>query len=302
MKQIREKDFLEFVGFQESQFLEPASTWLDELLSHDDTHRKGDVLPWDKSHELIQFRGGEVTIWGGINGHGKSLVLNQAILNWLGNSKAVIASLEMRPVETIARMLKQTGVTDCPSDAFKKSFVEWTDDRLWIYDQLDQVSFERILGMVHFSARDLGCKHIVIDSLMKCGINDDDYNGQKNFVDHLCWAAKTLNVHIHLVAHMRKGKSETERPGKFDVLGSSAITNLVDNLIIIHRNKQKEIDIERGKEVSDFDPDATLEVRKNRHGGKEGGIKLYFSEKFLQFNQSPKWQDMRINIPTVRAA
>ena len=136
----------------------------------------------------------------------------------------------------------------------------------------------------------------MIDSLMKCGINDDDYSGQKNFVDHLCWAAKNENVHIHLVVHMRKGKSETERPGKFDVLGSSAITNLVDNLVIIHRNKAKELDVEQENSVNEYEPDATLEVRKNRHGGKEGGIKLYFSDKYLQFNQSPKWQDMRIKM------
>ena len=295
MKELKEKDFLDFIGLQESQYLEPASTWLDDLLDFDNLQAEGDVLPWDKTHEIIQFRRGEVTVWGGINGHGKSLVLGQAILGWLVNCKAVIASLEMKPVSTIMRMVKQCGA-DNPTDDFKKAFASWSDDKLWIYDQLDQVPFDRIIGMVHYAAQELGCKHVVIDSLMKCGINDDDYNGQKQFVDHLCWAAKNDKVHIHLVAHMKKKGSETEKPGKFDVFGSSAITNLVDNLIIIHRNKQKEIDIEENKEVDEWLPDATLEVRKNRHGGTEGGIGLYFHKGFNQFNQTPNGRPMSINV------
>ena len=296
MKKLREKDFLDFIGLQESQYLEKASIWLDELLDYDNQQQDGDVLPWEQSHDIIHFRRGEVSLWGGINGHGKSLILSQAILYWLQSSKCVIASLEMKPVDTLMRMVKQTGLALDPTDQFKTSFAHWTDDRLWIYDQLDQVPFQRIIGMIHYSAQELGCKHVVIDSLMKCGIDDDNYNEQKKFVDQLCWAAKNENIHIHLVAHMRKKSNETERPNKFDVLGSSAITNLVDNVLIMYRNKSKEAKIEMGEEVGEFESDATLEVRKNRHGGTEGGIKLYFNPNFNQFNQNPNYS-MRVDIP-----
>ena len=76
----------------------------------------------------------------------------------------------------------------------------------------------------------LGCKHIVIDSLMKCGIGEEDYQAQGDFVDKLCWIAKKYDVHIHLVHHMRKGRSEDDIPDKFDVKGASRITDMVDNL------------------------------------------------------------------------
>jgi len=290
LNQIREKDFLEFMSLRESQFIEKPNIWLEELLNYESYQAEGDVLPWSKSHDLIQFRPGEVTLWGGINGHGKSLIVNQAILHWMASgAKAVVASLEMKPRDTLHRMLLQTGMSQNPTNADKTKFITWLTDKLWIYDQLDQVPFDRIIGMVHYAAQELGAKHIVIDSLMKCGIKDDDYNGQKEFLDHLCWAAKSDNCHIHLVVHMRKRASENDRPGKFDVYGSSAITNLVDQLVIIHRNKEKE-------EKGGSECDASLYVAKNRHGGTEGGIKLWFAEGFLQFNQSSKWQDMRVEI------
>ncbi len=300
MKRIRDKDFLDFMGTREGQYLEPASTWLEDLLNEEKEFAEGDLLPWDKTHDLIQFRRGEVTVWGGINGHGKSLVVNQAILSWLPFERITVASLEMQPRRTLKRMILQTGLSDNPSDSFKRDFMAWTDDRLWIYDQLDQVPFERIIGMVHYAGQELKCKHIVIDSLMKCGIDDNDYNGQKNFVDALCWAAKNENVHIHLVAHMKKNGSEFDRPNKFDVFGSSAITNLVDNLIIFHRNKKKELAFENDEDVWEWDPDATLEVRKNRHGGNEGGIKLFFSKSFQQFNETPNGRKMRMEIPSTQ--
>jgi len=298
MHRIREKDFLDFIGTREAQYLEPASHWTDQVVEYNEEMRlSGNILPWSYTHDIIQFRPGEVTLWGGDSGHGKSLMLGQALLFWMDGNKITLASLEMKPVATINRMIKQTGQMVDPSEEYKRSFMKWTDDRFWIYDQLDQVPHERIIGMVHYAAQQLGCNIIAIDSLMKCGINDDDYNAQKEFVDHLCWAAKNENVHIHLVMHTRKRASDTIKPGKFDMAGSAAITNLADQLIIVARNKEKEYAIENGEIRTDHD--GSLEVRKNRHGGKEGGVKLYFQEAHQQFNQDrqPWSMPFNMNIP-----
>lgn len=299
MNKLRDIDFLDYMGLQESQYLEPASTWLDELLHYDEFRASGDLLPWEKTHSTVQYRPGEVSLWGGYNGSGKSLLLSQCMVHWMQNSKAVIASLEMKPRDTLNRMLLQTGQNQKPTNEDKTQFTVWTADRLWIYDQLDQVPFDRILGMIRYSAKELGVKHIVIDSLMKCGIDDSDYDGQKNFVDHLCWIAKNENVHIHLVAHMRKRGSENEVPGKFDFFGSSAITNLVDQVMVIWRNKEKEIVVGNGGTwdggTSGYDCDVLLRVVKNRHSGVEDDFGLFFAPGFNQYNSSPRWQDTRIN-------
>ena len=37
---------------------------------------EGAKLPWSKAENLVRFGKGEVTLWIGINGHGKSLTVS----------------------------------------------------------------------------------------------------------------------------------------------------------------------------------------------------------------------------------
>jgi twinkle protein len=134
----------------------------------------------------------------------------------------------------------------------------------------------------------------VIDSLMKCGINEDDYNGQKRFIDQLCAAAKDTGCHIHLIAHSRKGQDELTAPNKMDVKGSGSITDQVDNVITVWRNKRKEQAIAASKttpEILDM-PDALLIVDKQRHGEWEGKIGLYFDKpsfRYVEHDGAKTW-------------
>ena len=288
MNRLDDIDFIEFVGKQESQFITNLSEFSDDIKERFKfgINGFGDDLPWRKTHEKFRLRPGEVTIWAGINGHGKSLVLSQVMSHLMKTTTCLIASLEMSIASTGNRLLKQIGRVDNPTAEYIDLMLKWTDDRLWVYDELDTVKSERILGMCIYAMTVLNIKHIVIDSLMKCGISGDDYNNQKMFIDRLCWAAKTHGGHIHLVHHMRKGRSEAETPDKFDVKGAGEITDLVDNLVIVHRNKAKEKDIQEGKEVADNAPDSTLTVAKQRHGEWEGVINLWFDTPSNQFTPS----------------
>jgi len=68
-----------------------ASMWVDELI-HDlhnpDTTRKI-YLPWTKTTSLFTFRDGEVTMWAGQNGHGKSMMTSQVALSLMGQGERV---------------------------------------------------------------------------------------------------------------------------------------------------------------------------------------------------------------------
>lgn len=278
-------DFLKFLGNQESQFIARASDFSEKVLERlaGGEAVRGDLLPWSKSHNCIALRAGEVSIWGGYNGHGKSQVLNQVCAWGLKTKRWLIASLEMKPEATMERMCKQVAGCREVNPRYAERFLKWTDDRLWLYDQLDTVKQERILGMVHYAAQELKVNHIVIDSLMKCGIPNDDLNAQKLFVDRLCWAAKTENIHIHLVHHMRKNVNETVKPNKHDFRGAGEITDLVDNVFIVHRNKAKEEALRKGEEVAETEPDCTLTIAKQRHGEWEGVFSLWFHQDSKQF-------------------
>jgi twinkle protein len=125
----------------------------------------------------------------------------------------------------------------------------------------------------------------VIDSLMKCGIAEDDYTRQKNFLDQLCSIARDTDCHVHLIAHSRKGADEMKPPGKMDVKGSGAITDQVDNVLAVWRNKKKELDIEKGDFAGKSDPDCLLICDKQRNGEWEGRVALWLDRESMQYTE-----------------
>lgn len=259
---------------------------------------QGTLLPWAKTHGNINLAPGNVSLWAGINGHGKSTLLGEIILGAMTQDKtACIASFEMRPEATLAKINRQAAGTNRPSKEFIFSFHDWTDNRLWMYDQYGTIKPERMLAVIRCCAegvmhagKKVKIDHFVIDSLLKCGLKVDDYNGQKNFVDHLCAISKYSGMHIHLLHHIRKGISETSVPDKFDIKGAGEITDLVDNVFVFWRNKPKEKDAQKPTPSLEKaqEPDALLMCSKQRHGEWEGTVGLWFDKASLQYMGSNK--------------
>jgi twinkle protein len=264
----------------------PASAFMPEVERYllDGPGSGGDLLPWEKTYSDIRCRPGEVSVWAGINGHGKSLLLGQVMLGFMrAKRKCLIASFEMQPRATLARMARQASQGNAPSSDFLRQFARWTDGRLWIYDQQVTIKSEQMLAVCRYANQELGMHHIVIDSLMKCVRGEDDYNGQKEFLDALTTLARASNMHIHLVHHMRKGGDEKSVGGKFDLKGSGSITDQVDNVFIVWRNKAKQFAAQEG-EIDDDKPDALLVCEKQRHFGEgEGKFALWFHQPSMQY-------------------
>lgn len=292
-KDINLDDYLAFIGKQESQEVKPAEAFGHALIERlaNGNAKYGPALPWIKTHDTIRFQPGELSIWSGINGHGKSLLLGQVVLWWLKEQTALIASLEMKPVETLYRMARQMngGMFDVD---YLDTFMAGLKDKLWIYDQLDSVESDRILGLIHYAACELKVDHIVIDSLVKCGLSRDDYAIQAKFVDKIQWAAKRHGVHVHLVCHMRKGNDENSRPGKFDIRGAAEISDLADNVLVVYRNKPKEDAqkkraggqmLTKAEEAELTRADTILRVDKNRANGAEESFGLWYHQGAMQF-------------------
>jgi twinkle protein len=300
------KKYLADISVLEQLDMHWSDHWADSLANRIANGKKitGERLPWDKTQHLFRLRPGELTIWAGTNGHRKSMLVGQ-VMAWLAQrSRVCIASLEMRPEETLLRMCRQ--VAGCyPAKEFARKFAEWGRERICIYDQLDTVEAIKILGMVHYAAKELECKHVVIDSLTKCGLDEEDYRAEKKFIDRLQWAAKHYRIHVHLVCHMRKGMTEDRIPNKYDIKGSGAITDLADNVVICWKNKLKEDAARKQKqnqnlstaEVESLEkPDQLIDVIKQRNGEWEGKVALWFREEGLQFVESERCPAPPINI------
>lgn len=255
-------------------------------------------LPWEKTHKLFWIRRGEVTLWAGINGHGKSAVTGMVASSLVSQSEKVcVASFEMKPRVTLHRMVRQfMGLNDTEphedeipvlKDVYEQ-FAGLCQSNLWLYDQQGTVDVERVVSVTRYCFKELGVKHMFIDSLMKCVKDEDDYNGQKRIVDELTALARDYDAHVHLVHHLRKTGRETDQPDKSDVKGSGAIVDQVDNLMLVWRNKAKELDADAGKVVSRDDPDTVVFCRKQRNGtGWEGPIRLWFNKESLQYTGKP---------------
>lgn len=284
-------DFAHYLADTEAQEkVRPASEYLGAVMhqlapAHEAS--KYARLPFFGSD--VEFRPGEVTIWAGFNGSGKSMLQGQVIAGFADQKNVCcIASLEMRPDKTLARIARQVTGFRNPSKSIVSDYFNRVSQTLWLYDQQGVVRPERMIAVIKYCAEKLGCQHFAVDSLMKCVAGTDNYNAQKDFVDALTVAARDYNTHIHLVAHLKKGEGDERMPTRLDISGTGAISDLVDNVLIQWRNKKKERAMADGKEVNDNDPDAVLICDKQRNGEWEGRIKLYFDRESQRFTDQTK--------------
>jgi twinkle protein len=280
----------DFLAKQESQHVEPVSNFRDKLIERLTlgVENYGDPLPWEKTEKKYRLRPSEVTIWAGINGHGKSQVLGM-VMCWLArDTKVLIASMEMKPEATLERMARQALRTDQPTISYVDKWLDAVSENLYLYTVVGTVQTDRVLAAVHYAATVKGINHVMIDSLATCGIATDDANGQKSFIAELSAAAKQYNIHIHLVHHIRKGRSEEDIPDKFDVKGAGELVDLTDNLVIVYRNKKNERQQEPDPEMFD----CMLKIDKQRHGEWEGSFMLWFHPKSMQYTPDSRNQPM----------
>ena len=69
-------DEIDFAAYEQEtdaqQKVKPAGLWIQELMDRIKSPIKPvqAVMPWRKTHSMVQFRPGEVTVWGGANGNG----------------------------------------------------------------------------------------------------------------------------------------------------------------------------------------------------------------------------------------
>jgi twinkle protein len=276
----------------ESPNIRPASEYVEQVIDrfYGETSRAGARLPWGNHEHKIVFRPGEMTLWLGVNGHGKSLLLNQLVLSWMQTGdRSCIASFEMKPDLTLKRMCCQASTSEEPTIKFIRDFHAWTDDRLWMYDQQGTVNHRRVLSVGRYFAEVIRGQHVIVDSLLKCGIAEDDYNTQKKFIDELTAVARDTGLHIHLVHHSRKLDNEREIPGKMDAKGSGAITDQVDNCVTFWRNKKKEHETEKNNGIPDDSIfDALMIVDKQRNGDWEGRIPFWFNAVSMTYQASAR--------------
>jgi twinkle protein len=245
------------------------------------------VLRLDKDLDWFEFRQGELTVWTGYNGHGKSLLLSQVLLGMAQQGERVcVFSGEMIPARQVKRMAKQASGADRPTAPYLDAIGEWLRGRIWIFDMVGSATIARLLEVFEYANKRYGIRQFVIDSLMMTDVPEDgpgSMSAQKDAVQKLANFARRNGCHLHLVAHPRKGKDETAGPGKLDVAGSSKITDGADNVFTVWSARRDE-----AAPPTD-EPDAKLELQKQRNGEVQHfKLMLWFVKSAQQYATTSK--------------
>ncbi len=283
--------------------LRSASDYREDIMRElfsDEDDKRGFAPCVSKFDGRIRFRDAELIILNGINGHGKSQFAGQLSLDAMLQGKRVcIASMEMPARRLLGRLTRQAaGVTaDTPSIPYANAIIDWYAGKLWLFDLVGTAKTKRMLEVFDYARKRYGIDVFVIDNMSKCGIDDDDYTGQKRFMEELCDFKNQTGTTVFLVTHSRKGESELQQTGKMDVKGSGAITDLADSVLTIWRNKKKEQELESFKftnpgapipEEMHDSPDSVVTCSKQRNGEWEGKVGLYWRPAAMQYVGGPK--------------
>lgn len=265
--------------------VKPATYYRDALIGRVVNRGEGDPnatpLPFNTLRSRFEFRQSEMTIWTGYKGHGKSLLISQVLMAAIQRGKRLfVFSPEFRPESVLERMLYQYSQTIEPAREHIEAYMRFVTERMWLYDAQHSMKAADVIALCRYAAAELRIDHILIDSLMKCGMAPDDYGAQKAFVDQVQAVAHANPLHIHLVAHAKKAHDDSKPPRLHDVKGASEIADMAENVLVVWRNKEKE----KNPEQKHDEPDASLVVEAQRNAdGWIGNVNLLHDPDSMLF-------------------
>ena len=239
-------------------------------------------------------------MWTGKRGSGKSTLLSQLLLNAIDQGFPVCAYSG----ELSAWRFKQWAMLQAAGAGHiepKRDPVSgklyyytpkeiadridgWWKGKFFLYDNrvAGAGDEDSIISVFEYAVRRFGCCVFLVDNLMTARFNDqsdkDFYRAQSRFTGRLVEFAKKNEVHVHLVAHPRKGDNDKKKLLTADDIGGSAdITNRADNAFSLERMEEKDI--------AAYGYDAGLSILKNRSYGSTANIQLVYDARCRRYTK-----------------
>lgn len=232
------------------------------------------------------FRPGELTIFTGPTGSGKTTVLSQMSLDYCFQGvKTLWGSFEIKHTRLARIMIQQVAAqslfhsdsgtldveeSETPSkliikeDVINQAQKILQNSPIYFMDYFGSTPLESILESMNSAVRDHQIQHIVLDNLqfMLSGQHSgsfDKFDVTDRTVAALRAFATNRNVHITLVIHPRKELDDTPL-GLASVSGTAKATQEADNVIVLQK-------------VGDS---RYIDVKKNRFDGLVGSVPIKF--------------------------
>lgn len=237
------------------------------------------------------FRGGELSVWTGRRGEGKSTLLGQMLVESVNQNRVVCAYSGELPARQFKRFVipqiagpwnlverpdQRTGRAEyTPRKDALDSIDRWLEGNILLTDlrQSNAHDEDNILSLFEYAYRRYGCSVYLVDNIMTAQLRGElelgHWGAQKAFVQRLSAFAKHYDVHVHMVAHPRKaGEGGLSAD---DVSGANEITNLADNVFSVERARE-------GEEV-----DSRIRILKVRETGSRETVPLMFDQKSRRY-------------------
>ncbi len=239
------------------------------------------------------FMAGQLTVWTGRRGEGKSTLIGQMLIEAIESGSKVCAySGELQAtyfqycIDLQCAGPQNVMYKDDPFRGTQTAYVtkgmrdqihNWYRGKFFIYDNTIAGSNEtaNVIKVFTYAVKRYDCKVFMVDNLMTLQSGGDErsfYRKQSAFTGELVEFAKKFNVHVHLVAHPRKTDKDL---GNDDISGSGDITNRADNVITVGRLNEAE----RAQNGAD----SILRIIKNRFYGNIGDVGLNFCKDSRRF-------------------
>lgn len=200
------------------------------------------------------FKFGELSVWSGKSGQGKSTFLSQVMLEAVERGYNVCAYSGELINEQFQHWLllqacgdkhivkKYDTIKQCdvfvPSTEASDKIRKWLKGRFFLYNNQFTGNDNNIIDVFRYAYKTHNCRVFLVDNLMTAKYDTDSrenyYVQQSRFVGELVRFAKTYNVHVHLIAHPKKTQGELT---KEDISGSLDITNRADNAFTVNRDE-----------------------------------------------------------------
>eukprot|EP00916_Digyalum_oweni_P026416 GHVL01043404.1.p1 GENE.GHVL01043404.1~~GHVL01043404.1.p1 ORF type:complete len:1456 (+),score=379.99 GHVL01043404.1:481-4368(+) len=230
------------------------------------------------------FRQGELSVWTGGTGIGKTTILSQLSLDYASQGVNTLwGSFEIPNLRLIQTMLCQFSGCDLEE---KNHFFEIIADRfeklpIHFMKFYGSTCVDEVLDAMAYAYYVLDVRHVVIDNLQfmlsgqRRGVETWDL--QNEAIDKFRRFATNNNVHISLVVHPRK-EAEGQSLGLSSVFGSVKSTQEADNVCIVQKS----------------DALSCIEIKKNRFSGDCGKLFYVFDKKSKNIIQ------VENSVPTIR--
>lgn len=239
---------------------------------------------------------GQVSVWSGLNGSGKSAFLNQQVLEYIKQGyKVMLFSGELMDYSIKNIMYRLIAGREyltqndnktyyyLKNEGLKSLIDGYISDNLYVYNNRYGTKPQEIIETIRYAREKYGVSIIILDNLMTMNLKEfsvNKYEAQSEFAKRIANLAKELQIHIHIVMHPTK---TTGFLRKNDISGSADLSNAVDNVFIVHRNnndfKKSYIDFMNNKVKENneiFNYDTYIEICKNREEGIQDRLLCFY--------------------------